>query len=258
MARLDLSADIAAQTRFYSRELPPQTPAAINETQYAAVCDDCLTFARKISAIEDDVCVLNLASRRNPGGGVLGGAGAQEEYLFRCTDYYRSLYQYADYAPQYGIVRSVYSYPLDRNFGGVFTPSVTVLRDNEESGYALLAKPWRVNMIAVAAINRPELVTVGGEERIAPHLVGATKNKLRTILRIALRNNQKTLILGALGCGAFRNPPRHVAELFREVLSEQEFTHVFRHVFFAIREDHNSRSGGNFKPFADVFGARNM
>lgn len=111
-----------------------------------------------------------------------------------------------------------------------------------------------MNFIAVPGINNPELITVNTELRIAHHLVERVKNKIRTIFRIAIDNGQRTLILGALGCGAFRNPPKHIAELFKEVLGEAEFMHVFRRVFFVIKEDHNSKGKGNFKPFKEVFG----
>ena len=63
------------------------------------------------------------------------------------------------------------------------------------------------------------------------------------------------MILGALGCGAFRNPPKHVAELFKEVINESEFKNIFRRVYFVIKEDHNSRGCGTFEPFKDVFGS---
>lgn len=79
------------------------------------------------------------------------------------------------------------------------------------------------------------------------------KNKIRTIFRIAYENNQKALVVGALGCGAFRNPPKHTAELFREVMAEPEFSGAFKHICFAIKEDHNFRGAGNYAPFAEVF-----
>ena len=252
---LELEKDIAPKTKFYSDEILRDVPHGQYSTQMRAVNDDCLAYAARLSEVEDGVCVLNMADSVNPGGLVTRGSGTQEEYLFRCSDYFRSLYQYVHYAPKYGVKRSPQSYPLDRNYGGVFSPNVTVFRNTEEKGYALLEKPWKVNMIAVAAISHPELETVGGEERIAENLVPCAKNKLRTILRIAVDNGQKTLVLGAIGCGAFRNPPRHVARLFREILDEEEFAGVFRRVLFVIKEDYNSPMGGNFTPFADVFGS---
>ncbi len=51
-----------------------------------------------------------------------------------------------------------------------------------------------------------------------------TRNEMiRTILRIGLSNGHDALILGAMGCEAFRNPPSHVAKLFHEVIIEPEF-----------------------------------
>lgn len=130
--------------------------------------------------------MLNMASRRNPSGGVTSGAGAQEEYLFRCSDYYKFLYRYASYAEQYGVTRSHYQYPLDKNFGGIFSGEVIIFRENEATGYRLTTKPWKVNMIAVAGMNSPLLIFEDGEERIAPELVEGVKNKIRTIFRIAI------------------------------------------------------------------------
>ena len=246
---------MVAGSRFYAQELPGDlSKTGRYETQVEVVENDCLLVVRELVKDDPQTCVLNMANRQNPGGGVMQGCGAQEEYLFRCSNYFRSLYQFAWYANQYGLTPSAQQYPMDRNFGGIFTPSVTIFRDCEEKGYPLLAQPWQVNMIAVAAMNRPPLEVVDGEERVVAHLVPAAKNKMRTIFRIARDNNQTTLVLGAIGCGAFRNPPAHTAELFREVLEDPEFAGVFKRVCFAIKEDHNSRGAGNYKPFAKVFG----
>ena len=254
VVRLDVNNDIALQSKFYSAEINTHGLRGSFDTRIYAVNDDCLAYARRLVETDSDVCVLNMANRRNPGGGVLNGAGAQEEYLFRCTDYYRSLYQYIDYSGMYGIMRAPHSYPLDRNYGGIFSPSVTVFRGLEEEGYPLLSQPWKVNMVAVPAVSNPRCISIEGVIRIAPDLISGVKNKMRTVLRIAAINGQKTLVLGALGCGAFRNPPLHTAELFKEVIGEPEFAGVFRRICFVIKEDHNSRGEGNFKPFAQVFG----
>ena len=251
---LENSDILTTAARFYEQELQPDYSKTNRfETQVEVVKRDCLAVAKELVERESGVCVLNLASRRNPGGGVIKGCGAQEEYLFRCSDYFRSLYQFADYAHMYGLQAAQYRYPMDRNYGGIFSPNVTIFRGCEEDGYPLLKHPWRVNMIAVAALNRPELEYINGEERVARHLIGAVKNKIRTVLRIARDNNQTTLVLGALGCGAFRNPPKHTAELFKEVMLESEFCGVFKRICFAIKEDHNSRGKGNFAPFLEVF-----
>lgn len=65
-------------------------------------------------------------------------------------------------------------------------------------------------------------------------------NKVRTILRAAYENGQTHLALGALGCGAFHNPPKQIAHIFKMVLEELEFRGIFHYVYFAIINDHNS------------------
>ncbi len=246
---LDLSDMTKYGSRFYSHEFHAACFPVEESVEIRVVSDDCLDVARAWAEQGLEVTVLNMASRRNPGGGVTNGAGAQEEYLFRCSDYYRSLYRYVSYAFQYDLDRARHSYPLDRNFGGIYSPSVTVFRGNEAGGYKLLENPFHINLIAVAGMNRPELVYEDGEARIAPHLVEGIKNKIRTILRIAQDNGQRNLVLGALGCGAFRNPPKHVAELFRLVLCEDEFFHAFQRITFAVKSDHNSNGSANFNAF---------
>ena len=215
---------------------------------------DCLYAGVQLKEQGYNPAVLNMASRRNPGGGVTTGAGAQEETLFRRTNLFRSLYQFAPYAEQYGIKRSHHQYPLDRNFGGVYTPDAIYFRESEQKGYALLEKPVSLSFITVAGMNRPDL-TIGG--MIANHHVEPIKNKIRTIFRIGLVHGHDSLVLGALGCGAFCNPPRHVARLFHEVMDEPEFKDKYRRIIFAILDDHNANHMhnpvGNFRPFVEEF-----
>lgn len=246
---LSRSGEAAGKSVFYREEFHPQVSRADHPAEITVTSEDCLDAAHRWVTEGRTVSVLNMASRRNPGGGVRNGAGAQEEYLFRCSDYYLSLYPYAEYASMYGLEKSEHQYPLDRNYGGIYSPDVTVFRSSEESGYALLEQPWKVNMIAVAGMNSPEVTDVNGELQVAPWLVEGVKNKIRTILRIACDQGQKNLVLGALGCGAFHNPPRHTARLLREVLCEQEFAGAFDRICFAVKSSHSSHGNGNFRAF---------
>ena len=247
--------DMMRNTVFYVREIrmddiPPRDEPTIVEVQNI----DCLYAGVQLKEQGYNPAVLNMASRRNPGGGVPTGAGAQEETLFRRTNLFRSLYQFAPYAEQYGIKPSHHQYPLDRNYGGVYTPNAIYFRESEQKGYALLEKPVCLSFITVAGMNRPDLTDYG---MIADHHVEPIKNKIRTIFRIGLVHGHDSLVLGALGCGAFRNPPRHVARLFHEVMDEPEFKDKYRRVIFAILDDHNAHQKhnpvGNFRPFAEEF-----
>ena len=116
-------------TKFYTS---PQTvhhiPTMINETIVKVENIDCLLAAENLLKEGYHPAVLNMASRQNPGGGVQNGAGAQEENLFRRSNLFQSLYQFAPFASNFGLHKSKYQYPLDRNFGGIFTPHATVLR----------------------------------------------------------------------------------------------------------------------------------
>ena len=246
---------------FCERELRLINQEHIYPTVIKVVKQDCLAYAK--SLLEEDgtrdLCVLNMASAKNPGGGVFGGAGAQEEYLFRCSDYFRFLYQYAsltsfDCKKVYGIPHNPrHSYPLNKNFGGVFSRGVTIFRDTEAKGYALLEDPWQVNFVAVAA-NCIRGFVRAGDKLIPDRFIPSTLNQIRTILRLAYYNGQRRLVLGAFGCGAFANPPQHMAILFKQVIDEPEFHCIFREIHFAIIEDHNSR-GMNFEVFKSVLGS---
>ncbi|GHU66469.1 TIGR02452 family protein [Spirochaetia bacterium] len=253
-----INSDAAAPNAEYFTK-PEKLAANKNphETKYSVIEADCLETAELLLKAGFNPCVLNMASGKNPGGGVLNGSGAQEENLFRRTNLFKSLYQFVDYAAEYGVVRSVQTYPLDRNSGGIYSGSITVFRASENNGYALLKKPYQVSFVSVPAINRPELETINGIYYLAKPLVESAKEKIRTILRIAGKYNHDSLILSAFGCGAFANPPNHVALLFKEVFLEDEFINRFKIIVFAIIDDHNSHHAqnpdGNVLPFAEVF-----
>ena len=243
------------ETAFYEHEFhTPDAPHNSEPTIVEIQNIDCLYAGVQLKEMGYNPAVLNMASRRNPGGGVTTGAGAQEETLFRRTNLFRSLYQFAPYAGQYGITPSRHQYPLDRNFGGIYTPDAIYFRESEQKGYALMDEPVALSFISVAGINRPDLTP---DNKIADHHVEPVKNKMRTIFRIGLAHGHDTLVLGALGCGAFRNPPHHVARLFHEVMDEPEFKNKYRKIVFAILDDHNAHlkhnPEGNFKPFAEEF-----
>ena len=243
---------------FCEREISLRNAVRQYATNFKVVNQDCLAYAKSLLDQDgtDDLCALNMASAKNPGGGVYGGAGAQEEYLFRCSDYYRFLFQYADPASfdcerEYGIPHNPrHSYPLKRNFGGIYSHGVTVFRDTEANGYALLEKPWQVNFVAVAANNIRRYMN--GRTTIPDKFIPSTLSLIRAILRIAYNNGQHRLVLGAFGCGAFANPPKHMAQLFKQVFEEPEFQGLFKDIHFAIIEDHNSH-GLNYNAFQEVF-----
>ncbi len=243
------------RTVLYENEFSVDHVPSLDQATVVEITErDCLKEAVRLTQEGYYPAVLNMANRQNPGGGVLHGSRAQEESIFRRTDLFKSLYQFCPYAENFGVRKADQQYPLDRNFGGVYSPDVILFRDSEKNGCRLLNTTEYISVITVAAMNRPELTS---SMEISSHLIDGVKNKVRTIFRIALRHRHDSLILGAWGCGAFRNPPKHIASLFHEVMNEKEFKNKFRKIVFAIIEDHNSRKAhnpdGNVLPFQKEF-----
>jgi len=207
--------------------------------------------------------MLNLASGTHAGGGYHHGARAQEEGICRASTLSQTLYQYykEDYADAAHIPFKGSAYPMNLNYGGIYSPKVTVFR-NPNNGLALIDDPWQVSVISVAALN------FGGwgsrfkawDGGFTPAGEEIMKNKIRTIYRIGLLNGHDALVLGAFGCGAFHLPPASVAALFKEVLLEEEFAGKYRKIVFAILEHGYANStgvNGKFKPFYNIFGKSN-
>lgn len=231
-----VSIEESPSSTWFKTELKVQSGGSFN-TKFMVVNEDCLETARKLA--KENPLVLNMASRHTPGGGVKNGAGAQEECLFRSSNYYTTLYPLIDIA-----------YPMNINFGGIYSPDVTFFRGLEADGYPLLEEPFKVSIVAVAALNKPYL-TASGDYNEADRQ--CMKKKIRTIFNIAINFNHTVLILSAFGCGAFMNPPDKVASLFKEVLSEPTYKAAFEKVVFAIKSDSNDRHNKNFAAFKKVF-----
>ena len=136
-------------TKFYKKEFRVDNIAAREEETKVIVRNvDCLEEGVHLSREGYNPAILNMASRRMPGGGVMLGAGAQEESLFRRTNLFRSLYQFTEYFINHvwykkyiTPVRTGERYPLDRNFGGIYTPGALLFREDEQHGYKLMESP---------------------------------------------------------------------------------------------------------------------
>ncbi len=193
------------------------------------------------------VCVLNFASFVNPGGGVTHGSSAQEECLCRCSTLYNCLNSPAIwsgfYTPHRHSGKPLYNDDL------IFTPGVQVLK--ADGDYSLLEEPFGVDVITCAAPNlrgpaagsfNPGgrwTVNIGPEELRLLH-----ERRARKILTVAAESGAEVLVLGAFGCGAFRNNPVAVAQAYKNILPE--FAHHFRTIEFAVfcppHDDSNYRT----------------
>ena len=224
------------------------------DCEITVINGDCLHVANDLVHDGYKTCVLNMASFLRPGGGVENGSSAQEEELFRRTNLFMSLYQFAPIGERYGIKQKREQYPLEKNYGSIYTPSVTVFRDNAATDYDYLEEPFMIDVVTVPAIKNPALDSSGNFTEL---VLDATKKKICQILDLALLGENNAIVLSAFGCGAYKNPPKAMATVFKTILSSERYKRAFNKVVFAIIDDRNAyrsdNTQGNYKPFKEIF-----
>ena len=206
------------------------------ETPIRIVDADCLDTARGMISRGLRPVVLNLSDDITAGGAVDIGSGAQEESLWRRTALCAT--QTQDF------------YPLGRSL--IYSPAVPVLRDTEQYDYAWLTKPWTVDFIACPALKYPHWIAT--DEDPAGDLKPADKEelaaRLRLILDVAAKMGNDSVVLGPMGCGAWKNPPRAVARVFQRVLPE--YDGCFREIAIAALTTSGGAVVTNARIFADM------
>ena len=243
-------------------------------TETGCINTDCVDVAQQLINAGYNPAILNLASAGRPGGGYDLGLGAQEESLCQSSNLSLSLYQFAD--PRWlkcvrdsGVPHKQIGYPLDTNYGGIYTPGVTFFRNNKRKYFTIKDDPFRCDVITVAALSfngrndfarAMELMYKSADGGFTPAGAEVMRNKIRTIFRMGVEHGKDALVLGAFGCGAYKLPCNAVAELFRQVMDEPEFAGKFRLLVFAILENTRKPNGidGKFAPFYREFGSFNM
>ena len=189
-------------------------------TNVQVLNEDCLISYSTLVSSGIKPLLLNMANATTPGGGYRKGDGAQEENIFRRSNYYMSLDFNMDkeqdqsinnrrsYCTSTGQILSMNAnqslYPVD-DYGAIYTSGITVFRGTEDRGYPYLERPlYDVCAAAIAAYRAPPIVK--GKHRLTlEHAIG-TRKKLETLFAIAYKNGHDSLVLSALGCGAFKNP----------------------------------------------------
>lgn len=194
-------------------------PASVevrNETTLAGI-------ARVLAEGAGPVTALNFASAKNPGGGFLGGSQAQEESLARSSALYESLLQAPEYYQRHRAGDSaLYSDAM------ILSPGCPVFRDDDGR---LLDEPLLATFITSPAPN------AGAVARNSPddlsRLPEVLRNRAELVLALAADFGDPTLVLGAWGCGVFRNDPELVAGVFAELL-RAGWSRRFRRVVFSV------------------------
>ena len=113
----------------------------------------------------------------------------------------------------------------------IFSPGITVIKTDTELPHRLMeADRYHVDVITCAA---PNLNPYFHRLRItAVQLKELHQQRARRILDIGVSEREDVMILGAFGCGAFRNPPEVVAEAYGEVI--RDYLYDFKTIEFAV------------------------
>ena len=112
---------------------------------------DCVEAADYLAAKGLNVCILNMANQKRPGGGYKTGAGAQEENLHRRSNLFQHLEDVDGECPE-----REWSYPM-ADFGLIYSPEVAFFRSSEATGYAFLPHVNYYGVVSCAADFKPAL-----------------------------------------------------------------------------------------------------
>ncbi|SCX90615.1 TIGR02452 family protein [Streptomyces sp. 136MFCol5.1] len=232
-------------TRLYG---PDPVPVAALDTDRASVIEvtdeSSLQAARRMTGEGvGRIAVLNYASARNPGGGYLNGAQAQEEALCRGSALYATLLRAPDYYAHHRAERSAFY--TDRV---IHSPGVPVFRDDRGR---LLDTPYTVGFLTSPAPNAGVIRSRTPED--AHRIPAVLASRAERVLEVAAVRGYRRLVLGAWGCGVFMNDPAQVAGAFRALLADGgRFAGHFEQIVFGILD--RSRAAATRTAFARTFG----
>ncbi len=223
-----------AGTVYYPDMIPQEAHVPIVPT--FEVINETTTQAaqRLLTAGKENLVALNFASARNPGGGFLAVALAQEEDLCRASALYPCIKTKPAYYNANVLCDDTYY-----TEGIIYSPKVPFFRNDHS---IFLEEPYLLSIISAPAPNISSMKNV--DEEI---LVSKLYLRMVKILQIAHANGHKNIILGAWGCGAFGNDPVMVASLFMEALNTVP---TFEHISFPIYDTREEKV--LFKTFKQI------
>jgi uncharacterized protein (TIGR02452 family) len=184
-----------------------------NETTLSAIL--------RLSSETKPLGVLNFASAKNPGGGFLNGAMAQEESLAVASALYLSQLECPAYYDKNRACRS-----MAYTDCAIWSPDTAFFRDDSGS---LLKIPVKASVLTLPAVNYGQALNHGEN---AAKMKTAMKRRMKISLAVFAEMGCDTLILGAYGCGVFRNDPNDVAAWWSVLLTE--YGGYFESVIFSV------------------------
>jgi uncharacterized protein (TIGR02452 family) len=213
--------------------LPTRSSHLFAETRVQVTNGSTLAASRRLVQAGAKPVALNFANGTQPGGGFLSGARAQEEVLCRSSALCGTLFEDEMY-------RAHRKRPApDSTAWAIYSPDVPVFRT--DAGREL-EEPWLLSFITCAAPYAPQI----GQ----PESGDLLRERILRILAIARAYGHSAVVLGAWGCGAFRNDARRTAQDCRSAL-DNAFSGAFAEVVFAITDWSPERR--TLGPFIDAF-----
>lgn len=214
-------------TVFYEDEYPPFGMRKIQDTEITVTHDRSYQAAMRLKREDPSakVAVMNFANAFTPGGGVTIGANAQEECLCRCSTLYPVLNRKYLKDNFYGYHKKI----GDSKATGaiIYSENVVIFKTDEDDPKEMPKQDWvKVDVMTIAA---PDLrkISMSNEALFECHVKRAMH-----MLTVAASQDADVLVLGAFGCGAFRNSPEVVARAYKTAL--EQFPKVFKKIEFAI------------------------
>ena len=222
--------DSCREAKLYEADDYPALSAALRKPQCEVTITKLKTFEaamrqRRLHP-QARIAVLNFASATNPGGGAAKGSVAQEECLCRCSTLYPTLNSQQFLQKYYSVNRASHD-PLHTD-ACIYSPNIVVFKSDELFPALLKPEDWvTLDVISCAAPNlrantnnafnpgQAKKAALSSEQQYKLHL-----KRARHILTVTASYNVDILILGAFGCGVFRNDPFAVARAYRDVLNE--------------------------------------
>ena len=170
--------------------LPAQERIPFAETRVQVSNDT--TLAASLRLVDSGLrpLALNFANGIHPGGGFLEGARAQEEVLCRSSALYQTLVGDPMYEEHRKRPRP------DSTDWAIYSPDVPVFRNDDGTE---LEYPWLLSFITCAAPYAPAI----GQ----PEAGNLLQRRILRVLAIAKAFGHAAIVVGAWGCGAFRNDP---------------------------------------------------
>ena len=246
--RIDIQSDMEASVRGSFLITPQQARELIEAYSKSggavqiSVCVENISTVDAVRRLSEEgkekIGVLNFASAKNPGGGFINGAMAQEESLAASSILYRTLTANEEYYQKNRAQRSM----MYTNHA-IYSPDVVFFRDGR---FQLVEKPFKASVLTLPAVNMGQ-VLLKGEDRTEAERV--MRQRMKLALAIFARQGAKNLVLGAYGCGVFRNDPRQVAAWWKELLEDEGMGQYFDFIFHAVLD--RSKNGECIRAFED-------